>query len=297
MTHTVLLFYKFANISNPQQVLISQQNLCKSLGLKGRIIISGEGINGTLEGLSADCGEYIRQMHQIDVFGDIVFKQSVGSGSCFPRLSIKVREEIVTTNLPYTKELGPHCGFTGKYLSPEELNQWYGDGREFYMVDMRNDYEYNIGHFKGSVLLKNLKNFRNLPDILPELEHLKGKTIVTCCTGGVRCEKASAFLMYNYFKEVYQLEGGIATYIKKYPNRDFLGKLYVFDGRLSLGIDTGSPDHTIVGKCSICGVQSENITDYWYLSKRHHGVVCSNCVLRGDVKLTKDIVNPEPIKC
>lgn len=230
MSYTVILFYKFVNIQDPNKLLLMQRNLCQSLDLKGRIIISTEGINGTLEGLDSDIAKYTQEVSQLSIFQDILFKKSSGTSNCFPKLSIKIRDEIVTTNLIYNDQLGPHRNLTGKYLSSEDLHNWYQEGREFYMVDMRNDYEYQVGRFKNSIQPQSLKHFSNLPEILPEIEHLKEKTIVTCCTGGIRCEKASGFLMYNNFTDVYQLKDGIVTYMEKYPNSNFLGKLYVFDG-------------------------------------------------------------------
>ena len=285
MSHTVILFYKFINLEEPNKLLISQRNLCQSLNLKGRIVISSEGINGTLEGLDSDIERYTKDLCQVEEFRDILFKKSLGSGNAFPRLSIKVREEIVTTNLTYNNQLGSHRDYTGKYLSSQELHSWYEEGREFYMVDMRNDYEYQLGHFQDSIQLNNLKHFSDLPKILPEIDHLRDKTIVTCCTGGIRCEKASGFLMYNNFTDVYQLKDGIVTYIEKYPNSNFLGKLYVFDGRMALGFNTDSPDHKEVGKCTICKAQSENIVDYWLNGRRKHGIVCEKCIQEGSVSL------------
>ena len=128
-----------------------------------------------------------------------------------------------------------------KYLSSEELDDWtQNKDKEFYIVDMRNNYEYSLGHFKNSIL----------PKILPELEHLKNKTIVTACTGGIRCEKASEFLLKNNFADVYQLKDGTHTYMEKYPNRDLLGELFVFDNRVAIGFNLDSSDHKIV--CANC---------------------------------------------
>jgi UPF0176 protein len=287
LNHQVLLFYKFIKINNPDAVVLSQKNLCSSLELKGRILISQEGINGTVEGTIEQTELYIKAMLKDDLFDDISYKKSLTNGKSFPKMQIKARSEIVTTGLPYNLEIGPLAGLTGKYISAKELHELIHSDQEFYIIDMRNDYEFKVGHFDRSIMPKAFKNFRDLPLILDEISHLKDKKIVTVCTGGVRCEKASGFLMYHGFKDVYQLHDGIVTYMEAYPNEDFLGKLYVFDNRLMMGFNTDSSQHTIIGKCDICSVECEDMVDYYYnpdsladpkvKGTRAHGPVCANC--------------------
>lgn len=130
----------------------------------------------------------------------------------------------------------------------------------------------------NKILFRNLHIFLDLPKILPELEHLKDKTIVTVCTGGIRCEKASGFLLKNNFADVYQPKDGIHTYMEKYPNQDFLDKLFVFDDRVTIGFNLDSSDHKIVGKCTKCASQSENLTDYYENGIRNYKIVCEECV-------------------
>jgi UPF0176 protein len=276
---TTLLYYKYIDIEDPAKLMEDQRTLCQSLGLKGRIIIAKEGINGTVEGNGEAAEEYIKNFHSISGFENVKFKKSYSSGQNFPRLSIKVRKEIVSTHLEVFDQLGPHRNLTGKYLSAEQLHEWIHDkNKEFYIVDMRNDYEYKVGHFYNSILPKNLSNFRDLPKILPEIEHLKDKTVVTVCTGGVRCEKASGFLLKHGFEDVYQLHDGIVTYMEKYPNEDFLGKLYVFDERVVMGFNTEDEKHVVVGKCCKCGQTSENLINWKEDGKRHYDIVCENCI-------------------
>jgi UPF0176 protein len=282
---TILLFYKYVDISDPVSLMSEQKQICESLDLKGRIIIAAEGINGTVEGNLSNTEKYIDLMKQNSLFSDVIFKKSNGTGTAFPKLSIKVRDEIVSTHLDYTNQLGPTRNMTGKYLSAEGLNRWIHSDKRFFIIDMRNDYEYSVGHFAGSIMPKNLKNFRNLPKILPEIEHLRDETIVTVCTGGIRCEKASGFLVKHGFSDVYQLQDGIVTYMEKYPNEDFLGKLYVFDGRVAMGFNTDDAAHVIVGACQKCGITSENIIDYYEIdgTTRDHGIICQKCVAEGKV--------------
>jgi UPF0176 protein len=284
--YQTLLYYKFTPIDNPEAAMKTQRIICEELGLKGRILISPEGINGTVEGTIEDTEKYISKVSNLVELQETIFKKSLSNGKNFPKLSIKARDEIVTTGLPYHQDIGPLVGLTGKYISAEELYNLYRSDEEFYILDMRNDYEFKVGHFKNSIIPQAFKNFRDIEKILPEIEHLKSKKVITVCTGGIRCEKASGFLMYHGFENVYQLQDGIVTYMEKYPNEDFLGKLYVFDNRLMMGFNTDSPDHVVIGKCDYCRVQSERIIDYKNpAGHRFHGIVCKDCMIKENLIL------------
>jgi UPF0176 protein len=205
----------------------------------------------------------------------IDWKTSEGSGQSFPRLSVKVRPEIVSLKLG-EDDLDPN-EITGVHLSPDELNRWYENNpNDFVVVDMRNDYEFKVGHFRNSINPE-MENFRDLPKVLPKLENLKEKKVVTVCTGGVRCEKASGYLVKKGFKNVYQLHGGMHRYMEKFGNKDFLGKLYVFDGRVVAG---GEGEHEVVGKCYECGDKTEFYTNCKNDVCHKHLLVCNNC--KGD---------------
>ena len=270
--YQVLLYYKYTKIADPLTLRDSQRLLCQQLGLKGRIIVAEEGINGTLEGLTKATEKYIEELTSDERFKDINFKKSEGTGNAFPKLSVKARPEIVAARQP----IDPNKT-TGKYISAEELHNWFEEGKEFYTVDMRNDYEYSSGYFENSIF-SGLHNFYDLPSVLPQLENLKNKTIVTVCTGGVRCEKASGFLVLNGFKDVYQLKDGIQTYMEKYPNSYFKGKLYVFDNRLTVGFNTDDPNHEIVGKCYHCNTPADTYTNCEYDICHYHYICCENCI-------------------
>ncbi len=274
--YEIVLFYKYIQIADPEALMNSQRALCQQLGLKGRLIIATEGVNGTFEGTKENIAKYIEALKSDARFADIHFKLSAGTSDAFPRLSIKVRNEIVSSHLG-EKDIDPRTT-TGKYLQAEELHQWIHGGREFYIIDMRNDYEFEVGHFAGSILPP-LKNFRDLAGILPSIKSLKDKTIVTVCTGGVRCEKASGFLVNNGFSDVYQLYGGIVTYMEKFPNEDFKGTLYVFDGRVTMGFNLTDPKHEVVGKCWLCQKSAEKYLDCSYLHCRgkRHFICCDEC--------------------
>lgn len=274
--YRILLYYKYVPVEKPEVLKEDQIKICEELGLKGRIIIAKEGINGTVEGSVENTQKYISFMQDDKRFKDTHFKKSAGTGSAFPKLSVKVRSEIVSGHLG-ERDINPGKT-TGKYLTPEDLHEWFKSGKKFYIVDMRNDYEHEIGYFKDSVLAP-FQNFRDLPQVLETLTDLKDQTVLTVCTGGVRCEKASGFLVDNGFKDVYQLYGGIVTYMEKYPNENFLGKLYVFDGRIAMGYNIDDPKHKIVGKCKYCGIAADTYRDCAnvFCEGHRHFVCCDKC--------------------
>ena len=162
---------------------------------------------------------------------------------------------------------------TAPRIAPEELKQWFEEKKDFVIVDMRNDYEYKAGRFKDSVN-PGLQFARELPHAMPKLEPLKDKTVLTVCTGGVRCEKMSAYLLSKGFKDVYQLENGMHGYMQKYPGEDFEGALYTFDNRLAMNF---GGNREIVGTCHLCGEKTENYVncknDYCHL----HFLACEEC--------------------
>jgi UPF0176 protein len=256
----------------------SQKDLCTKLGMKGRIIVAYEGINGTIEGTHSACKEYMETMKADPRFADIHWKISNGTsdGSAFPRLSVKVRKEIVSLHLADDSEdINPN-EMTGTHLTPEELRTWYEEGKEFHIVDMRNDYELRSGKFEGTIFPE-LNNFRDLKKNLSKIEHLKDKPVLTVCTGGVRCEKASGLLVREGFENVYQLDGGIVSYMEKYPGKDFKGSLYVFDKRVTMHFE--DPEiHEIIGRCQKCNTPSEHYVNCANLMCHDHFICCKNCL-------------------
>lgn len=272
--YQILLFYKYVHITDPEQVKRWLFDMCTKLGLKGRLIVAKEGLNITCEGTVESTEAFIRELETDPRFLHIHYKRSAGTGDAFPRLSVKVRPEIVTLGLGVC-DVDPTVT-TGIHLKPEALHQWIADKKEFYIVDMRNAYEHMVGKFAGSICPP-LENFRDLPKLLKTIEHLKDKTVLTVCTGGVRCEKASGYLITQGFKDVYQLDGGIVSYMEKYPNEDFEGKLYVFDGRVAMGFYTDDPKHKIIGACDICAAPSENIVDCREFGCKGQFILCETC--------------------
>lgn len=272
--YEILLYYKYTTVDDPYELCQAQRLLCERLGLKGRIIVAPEGINGTVEGTVENTQKYIYETTKDPRFGDMVFKRSQGTGNAFPKLSVKARSEIVSAHLG-DADVNP-ARVTGKYVEAQELHDWIHSKKEFYITDMRNDYEHAVGFFKNSILPP-IGHFRDLKKILPTLEHLKSKTIVTVCTGGVRCEKASGFLVTQGFNDVYQLHNGIVSYMEKYPNEDFAGKLYVFDGRVTMAFGE-SREAEVVGRCAKCLAPSENYVNCSQPTCHAHFICCTACL-------------------
>lgn len=271
MEYQVLLFYKYITIENPKELADRVRAQAQLLGFKGRVIVAPEGINATLEGEVSATEEFAREFLQDPHFADVQMKRSTGNGESFPKLSVKVRKEIVGTRFSH-EEADPRIQ-TAPHLLPEELRAWYESQKDFVVVDMRNDYEFNSGHFKDSINPE-LENSRDLPKVLEKLGPIKEKTVLTVCTGGVRCEKMSAYLLNKGFKNVYQLDGGIHSYMEKYPGQDYLGTLYTFDNRLVM--DFGG-EREIIGTCKLCRSKTEKYVNCKNNDCHLHFLACDGC--------------------
>jgi UPF0176 protein len=275
--HQVLLFYKYVTVEDPTRVANWLRGLAVRYQLLGRGIVAKEGINATFEGLLKNTEKFAAEVLANPLLADMQIKRSAGDGKGFGKLSVKVREEIVGTQFPLN-EADPRVK-TAPRISPAELKEWYKNNKDFVVVDMRNDYEFASGHFKNAVE-PGISASRDLPQALPKLEPLKDKTVLTVCTGGVRCEKMSAYLQSHGFKDVYQLDGGIHSYMEKYPGEDFLGTLYTFDRRLTM--DFGGP-REIIGTCDFCEAKTERYVNCAYDKCHRHFLVCTTCIPLQDI--------------
>ena len=267
----ILLFYKYITIEDPEALATWVRERCHAHQLLGRVIIAEEGINGTLEGTTEHTEAFVAEFHADPRFSDVSIKRSLGTGAAFPKLQVKVRSEIVGTRFP--SDMADPRVRTAPRITPEELRAWYERDEDFVVIDMRNDYEYAVGHFKNSVN-PGLEASRDLPDALPKLEQYKDKKVLTVCTGGIRCEKMSAFLLSNGFSDVQQLEDGMHGYMEKYPGKDFLGSLYTFDRRLTM--DFGG-DREIIGTCYFCTGVTERYVNCANTMCHKHFMVCEQC--------------------
>lgn len=284
MKYTVIIFYKYVHIAEPEKLLSEERARCERFGITGRTIIAHEGINATLEGTDEAVKLYEAELRKDPRFADVDIKSSPGTGNAFPRLSIKIRNEIVTLGAGVKDPKA-----RGAYVDAQTLHEWYEQGQEFVVVDMRNGYEQIVGKFKGSKLMP-IKNYRDIPKAVaedPEVKSLKDKKVVTVCTSGVRCEKASGYLVEQGFKDVYQLHGGIQRYIQNYPAGAFEGSLYVFDGRILLS--TASPEERgVVGRCALCQSPSEDYTNCDYEPCHSHFICCASCRASNGKAFCKD---------
>jgi UPF0176 protein len=270
MIFTVLLFYKYTQLQDPERLREQLLAEAKRLSLTGRILIAHEGINGTVEGTSENAEAFSTLLKTVPELSDMRIKTSEGTGKAFPKLKVRVRNEIVGTRFP--TEIDP-VKDTGTYLPPEELRRWYEEGEDFEIIDMRNDYEFKSGHFRGSINPR-LENSRDLPKTVKKLKNLKDKKVLTVCTGGVRCEKMSAYLKKEGFTDVYQLHDGMHGYMQKYPGKDFLGTLYTFDQRHTMHF---GGDREVVGKCHRCKTSTEKYIDCDNKLCHKHLLACDDC--------------------
>jgi UPF0176 protein len=258
----VILYYIFTPLADPAAIKIWQKNLCQSLNLKGRIIISPHGINGTLGGDIDDLKKYIGQTKSYEGFAKMKFKWSDGTGNDFPKLSVKVGKELVAFGNPDEIKVDKNGVIGGgKHLRPEQVDELvakHGDDVVFF--DGRNSFEAEIGRFKNAVV----PNTATTRDFVNEIEsgkydHLKNKPIVTYCTGGIRCEVLSAVMKTRGFKEVYQIDGGIASYGKEFGDDSLWeGALHTFDNRMSLMFSKKSK---LIGKCKQCNSPANRFYD------------------------------------
>lgn len=272
----ILLFYVFTPLADPDAVRLWQRDLCESLGLGGRVILSKDGINGTVGGELKNVKKYLRKTREYAPFKNLDPQWSEGAGDDFPRLSVRVRDELVSFGAPgelRVDEGGVIGG--GTRLTPAELNELAAQKRLTFF-DGRNGFEAQIGRFAGAVV----PDVANTRGFVAELDsgrydHLKNEPVVTYCTGGIRCEVLSALMVQRGFREVYQLDGGIARYGEEFGDRGLWeGSLYVFDNRMAVRF---SNEAAVIGRCAQCADPTDRMQNCSDLACRVQLVVCALC--------------------
>lgn len=275
----ILLYYKFTPISDPEAVKLWQKSLCTRLDLKGRILISGQGINGTVGGYMTDLKAYIKETKTYPAFKGIVFKWSDGARDDFPRLSVKTRRELVGFQNSEDEFAVDENGVVGggKHIKPKQLHELveqYGDDVVFF--DGRNAHEASIGKFKNAVV----PNTNTSRDFIAELEsdkydEIKNKKVVTYCTGGIRCEVISSMMKKRGFTDVYQIDGGIVKYGQSYGDDGLWeGSLRVFDDRMTVNFS----DHTAtIGECTHCSGKTSNFENCAHAECNDLVLICKDC--------------------
>ena len=255
----IIIYYKFTPLSDPYAVRLWQKALCESLSLKGRIIISKHGINGTVGGELSDLKKYVKIFKEFNSFKKTTFKWSDGERDHFPRLSVKVRDELVAFKANdelKVDENGVVGG--GKHLKPRQVHELVEKSAEnVVFFDGRNTHEAAIGKFKNAVV----PNTNTTHDFKKELEsgkydELKDRPIITFCNVGIRCEILSVLMKNRGFKEVYQIDGGIVKYGESYGDSGLWeGSLRVFDDRMTINF-SNNPE--VIGKCTHCQNKTSN---------------------------------------
>jgi len=240
----VILFYKYAKIENTLKFRENHLNFCKNLGVRGRILVAGEGINGSVSGTKEQIEEYKKELSKNHIFRNIEFKEDDCLMHPFNRMVIKIKPELVRF------EQNVDLKNTGKHLSAEEFLRMAKEENSI-ILDARNDYESKVGKFKNAITPQ-IKTFREFPQVLEQIEEHKDKKILMYCTGGIRCEKASAYLKENGFNDVYQLHGGILTFGKHLPDTIWEGKCFVFDKRIISEIN--DQKNLPISNCELCNI-------------------------------------------
>lgn len=253
MEYRVLLYYYYNTIEDPELFAQEHLSFCKSLGLKGRILVAREGINGTVSGTVEQTDQYMKVMKENPLFPNIIFKIDEHHEHVFKKMHVRARPELV--NLSLEDDINP-TELTGTYVEPAQFFEQMQQ-EDTIVIDARNTYEYDVGHFEGAIR-PDIESFRELPQWIREnQELLDGKKILTYCTGGIRCEKFSGWLKREGYSDVGQLHGGIVNYGKDPVAKGQLwnGQCYVFDERLVVPINQVNP--TVVGKEHFTGEPCE----------------------------------------
>ncbi len=276
--YQILLYYHYTPIPDPAAFLEEHRDLCRSLGLRGRILIGEEGINGTVSGEVSGTEAYMEALREDERTRGIEFKIDPAEGHAFPKLSVKLRPEIVTLGLPKAEDIDPNR-LSGKRLSPQEWLEALQDP-EVVVLDGRNDYETALGHFRGAVCPP-LENFRDFPEWIREhFAQYKNRRVLTYCTGGVRCEKLSGFLLREGFQDVAQLDGGIINYSHDPATRGrlFEGQCYVFDERVVVEVNH-TETRTVVSRCCFCDELSARYRNCAWPKCNAQIFICEGCEL------------------
>jgi UPF0176 protein len=265
----VAALYHFVSVPHFESLRAPLQQLCEDNGVKGTLLLAHEGINGTIAGPDAGITIVLAHLRAMPEFARLEHKESRASKMPFVRMKVKLKKEIVTMGV---ENIDPNQ-IVGTYVAPKDWNALISDP-DTILIDTRNDYETAIGIFKGAVD-PNTKTFREFPDWVKNNTGLHNKPkIAMYCTGGIRCEKATAFMKDQGFDEVYHLKGGILKYLEEVPEEESLweGACFVFDERVSVEHGLKEGEHKL---CHACRnpITAKEMTS----SKYEEGVSCSHC--------------------
>lgn len=261
--------YKFVSLPDYQEIQQPLLAECQKLGIKGTLLLAEEGINGTIAGTRENIDAILAYLRSDSRFSDLEHKESFSGKMPFIRMKVKLKKEIVTLGVP---GIDP-TKLVGTYLNPKEWNDFISEP-DVVIIDTRNDYEVDIGSFKNAIN-PNTTSFREFPEYVKKnLDPQKHTKIAMYCTGGIRCEKSTAYMLSQGFKEVYHLKGGILKYLEQIPEAEskWNGDCFVFDERVAVthGLEEGEYD-----QCHGC---RHPITENDKLSDKYvKGVSCPLC--------------------
>jgi len=225
--------YKFIRLDNLGELKTALYHLAQDNNILGTTLLSREGINLMLTGLPENIEVFRDYLKSDTQFSDLHYKESYSEEQTYNRLLVKIKKEIIAFGVDSVDPIHHQA----PYIKPTELKQWLDENREFIFLDTRNNYEIEAGTYENAIHL-NIEHFRHFPTAAKNLDDkLKEKTVVTFCTGGIRCEKAALLLQQYGFKDVYQLEGGILNYFAEYGNAHYQGECFVFDKRGELSAE------------------------------------------------------------
>lgn len=270
--YQTLLYYCYSKIEEAEQFASDHLQFCKSLNLFGRIIVADEGLNGTVSGTDESCKIYMDTLHADPRFAKIDFKVDDVEEPSFIKMHCRYKAEIVFSGLRDPSVINPEIK-TGIHLEPQDFVKMKDDD-DVVIVDVRSNYEHSIGRFKNAITF-DIENFRDFPQQINELAKFKNKKIVTYCTGGIKCEKASALLLHEGFENVYQLHGGIIKYGKEAGGEDFEGKCYVFDNRVAVDVNSVNPK--VISTCRNCGAHTTKMINCANPECNEHFTQCDAC--------------------
>ncbi|KXI22619.1 rhodanese-related sulfurtransferase [Photobacterium sanguinicancri] len=268
--YVVCALYKFVTLNDYEAIRQPLTDLLKANNIRGTLLLASEGINGTVAGKRASIDALLQWFKQDTRLADVVYKESLSKEQPFNRTKVKLKKEIVTMGVEGIDPLN----VVGTYVKPSDWNDLISDP-EVLLVDTRNDYEVDIGTFKNAVN-PNTETFREFPQYVAEnLDPAKHKKVAMFCTGGIRCEKSTAYMKEQGFEEVYHLEGGILKYLEEVPQDESMweGDCYVFDGRVAVNHQLERSDYDVCNACRLPITSDEQASEHF-----EKGVSCPKCV-------------------
>lgn len=264
LNYTLLTFYKFIDISNPIPLVEEHKQFCEDIGLKGRIYIGEEGISATVTGNAGQIKAYRLYLDSIPEFRnipDIDEKANKVEGHKFSKMIVRYRKEIVALGAVYKSD---DIQNSRVKMSIDEFKEVMDrDDDSYVIIDMRNDYEYELGHFKKAIPAGTFK-FSELESLLSDYKkQYSDKKVIMYCTGGIRCEKAAVMLDRSGLEGVYQLDGGVVKYTNAFDDGNWLGNLYTFDGRVSTKVNSNDK-RTVISQCHYTGAPADDFFNCRY---------------------------------